>query len=82
MAFSGELGKAGFTAERIMTKATVTLEPVDGKPTVSSSHLEMSAKIPGIDRAKFDEIADGAKAGCPISRLLHTTLSLEATLEA
>jgi osmotically inducible protein OsmC len=80
MAFSGELGKAGFTAERITTRATVTIEPVDGKPTVSGSHLEMSAKIPGIDAAKFAEIAAGAKAGCPISRLLHTNITLEAKL--
>ena len=81
MAFSGELGKAGFTPERVTTKATVTLEPVNGAPTVSSSHLEMSAKIPGIDRAKFDEIAAGAKAGCPISRLLTARITLDATLE-
>jgi len=81
MAFSGELGKAGITPERITTKATVTIEPVNGAPTVSSSHLEMSAKIPGIDRAKFDEIAAGAKAGCPISRLLNTNITLAATLE-
>jgi osmotically inducible protein OsmC len=82
MAFSGELGKAGFTAAGIRTTATVTLEPVDGKPTVSSSHLVMSARIPGIDRAKFDELAAGAKAGCPISRLLTAKITLDATLEA
>lgn len=82
MAFSGELGKAGFTATSIRTTATVTLEPVDGKPTVSSSHLVMSAKIPGIDRARFDEISAGAKAGCPISRLLTAKITLDATLEA
>lgn len=82
MAFSGDLGKAGFTPTRITTTATVTLEPVDGKATVSASHLVMTAVIPGIDAAKFAEIAAGAKAGCPISRLLNTNISLEATLEA
>ena len=82
MAFSGELGKAGFTADRIVTKATVTIEPVDGKPTVSSSHLEMTARIPGIDAAKFAELAAGAKAGCPISRLLSTNITLDARLDA
>jgi osmotically inducible protein OsmC len=81
MAFSAELGKAGFTPERVTAKATVTLEPVAGIPTVSASHLEMSAKIPGIDRAKFDEIAAGAKAGCPVSRLLTAKITLDATLE-
>lgn len=81
MAFSAELGKAGFTPQRIQTKATVTLEPVNGAPTVSSSHLEMRARIPGIDAAKFAEIANGAKAGCPISRLLNTNITLDAALE-
>ncbi len=81
MAFSAELGKAGFTPKRIQTKATVTLEPVNGAPTVSSSHLEMRASIPGIDAAKFAEIANGAKAGCPISRLLNTNITLDAALE-
>ena len=81
MAFSAELGKAGFTPEHVTTKATVTLEPVNGVPTVHASHLEMSAKIPGIDAAKFAEIAAGAKAGCPISRLLTATITLDAKLE-
>ena len=81
MALSGELGKAGFPPTRITTTATVTLEPVDGKQTVSASHLETAAVVPGIDAAKFAEIAAGAKAGCPISRLLNTNISLDAKLE-
>jgi len=81
MAFSAELGRAGFTPESITTRATVTLEPVDGKPTVKTSALETTAKVPGIDEAKFTEIANGAKAGCPISRLLHTEITLQARLE-
>lgn len=80
MATSAELGKAGFTPTRLSVKATVTLEPVDGKPTVSSSALELSAEIPGIDDARFQAIAAGAKAGCPISRLLQTQITLVATL--
>ncbi len=81
MAFSAELGKAGFPPERISTRATVTLDTVDGKPTVSASHLETSARVPRIDAAKFAEIANGAKAGCPISRLLKTNITLDAKLE-
>ncbi|MEQ1832445.1 MAG: OsmC family protein [Candidatus Eisenbacteria bacterium] len=80
MATSAELGKAGFTPTRLSVKATVTLEPVDGKPTVSSSALELEAVVPGIDDAKFQEIAAGAKAGCPISRLLNTNITLTAKL--
>lgn len=81
MALSGELGKAGFPPTSITTTATVTLEPVDGKQTVSASHLETSVVAPGIDAAKFAEVAAGAKAGCPISRLLNTNISLDAKLE-
>jgi lipoyl-dependent peroxiredoxin len=80
MALSAELGKAGFTPDSIETTAVVTLDLHD-KPTVTKSHLITKAKIPGIDKAKFDEIAAGAKAGCPISRLLAAAeITLDATL--
>lgn len=80
MAFSAELGKAGFTPESIETTAVVTLDMHD-KPTVTKIHLTTKAKIPGIDKAKFDEIAKGAKEGCPISRLLKAAeITLDATL--
>lgn len=81
MAFSAVLGENGFTPERLDATAHVTLEPVDGKPTVSKSHLVLSARIPGIDAAKFEELSQAAKAGCPISRLLNAEVTLEATLE-
>ena len=80
MAASGEMTKAGFPPTRLSVKATVTLEPVDGKPTVSTSALELEAVIPGIDDAKFQELAAAAKAGCPISRLLKTNITLTAKL--
>ena len=80
MALSADLGKAGFPPQRLSVHATVTLEPVDGKPTVSSSALELEAWVPGIDDAKFQETAAGAKANCPISRLLHTNITLTAKL--
>ncbi|MGD1087458.1 MAG: OsmC family protein [Verrucomicrobiota bacterium] len=82
MAFSAELGKAGFTPASIHTTATITLEKTDAGFTVTESHLDMTAKIPGIDEAKFIAIANGAKAGCPISRLLNTKIILDAKLEA
>jgi osmotically inducible protein OsmC len=80
MAFSAELGKAGFKAEQITTTATVNFEnhPQTGW-TVTKIHLDCIAKIPGIDVAKFAAIADGAKKGCPISRLLAAA---EITLDA
>jgi lipoyl-dependent peroxiredoxin len=82
MAFSAELGKAGFKPEFISATATVTLEMLPTGPTVTESHLDMTAKIPGIDQAKFIAIANGAKAGCPISRLLNAKVTLDAKLEA
>lgn len=81
MAFSAELGRAGFTPESIFTTATVTLDKTDAGFTVTESNLEMTAKIPGIDAEKFTAIADGAKAGCPISRLLNAKIFLNAKLE-
>ena len=79
MALSAELGKAGITPQSIETTAAVTLETVDGKPTVTRSHLTVIGRVPGIDSAKFLQIAEGAKAGCPISRLLRAEITMEAT---
>jgi osmotically inducible protein OsmC len=81
MAFSAELGKAGLTPQSIDTTATVTLEKSDAGFSVTQSHLEVTARIPGADQAKVLEIANGAKAGCPISRLLKANITMEAKLE-
>lgn len=82
MALSADLEKAGMMPERVDTTAAVTLETVDGKPTVSKSHLTVKAKVPGADRAKFMEVANGTKVGCPISRLLKAEITMDATLES
>lgn len=80
MALSAELQKAGFTADSVATSATVTLENHPQTSwTVTKIHLETVAKVPSITAAKFAEIANGAKAGCPISRLLKAA---EITLDA
>jgi len=81
MAFSAELGKAGITPESIATTATVTLEKTDAGFTVTESHLDVIAKIPGVDKSKALEIANGAKAGCPISRLLTAKITMDATIQ-
>jgi len=81
MAFSAELGRAGLVPESIRTTATITLEKTDAGFGVTESHLDMTAKIPGLDEAKFTAIANSAKAGCPISRLLNARISLDAKLE-
>jgi osmotically inducible protein OsmC len=82
MALSADLAKAGFTPQRVEATAAVTLHTVDGKPTVTKSHLSVKANVPGIDPAKFQEIANGAKEGCPISRLLKAEITMDATLES
>jgi osmotically inducible protein OsmC len=81
MALSGALGEAGFKPERLEAIAEVSLDNVAVTGwTVTASHLILTAKIPGIDAAKFDEIAAKAKANCPISRLLNATVTLTAKL--
>ena len=82
MAFSAELGKAGITPESIHTTATITMDKTDAGWTVTESHLDVAAKIPGVDPAKFTAAANAAKAGCPISRLLKANVTMDARLEA
>ena len=78
MKLSFNLNKAGFTADTIDTKCDITLDPEKGE--ITFSHLTVTAKVPGIDKAKFDELVADAKANCPISKLLNTTVTYEATL--
>jgi osmotically inducible protein OsmC len=80
MALSGQLGNAGMTADSIDTKATVTLEKTDAGFSITSVHLDVQARIPGADQAKFDEAAQNAKKGCPVSRVLNTKITMDAKL--
>ena len=82
MALSAELQKAGFIADSVATSATVTLENHPQTSwTVTKIHLDTVAKVPSITADKFAEIANGAKAGCQISRLLKAAeISLDAKL--
>jgi osmotically inducible protein OsmC len=80
MAFSMILGLANFTPDKIETKATVTLEKVGDGFEVTASDLEMTASIPGIDEATFQDLAGKAKEGCPISKLLNAKITLKASL--
>ena len=80
MAFSAELGGAGYTPESVETSAAVTLGKDDTGFAVTNVDLVMKAKIPGISEEEFQSIAAKAKAGCPISKLLKAAISLDATL--
>ncbi|MFQ4150470.1 OsmC family peroxiredoxin [Arthrobacter sp. LAPM80] len=80
MAFSNELSTAGHAAEYVNTSAAVTFVPGTG---ITTSHLTLATKIPGISQEDFDTIANAAKAGCPVSAALAgIEITLEATLEA
>jgi osmotically inducible protein OsmC len=80
MALSLILGEAKLTATQMDTTADVTLEQVEGGYAITASHLTLKAKIPGTDNATFQELAAKAKAGCPVSKLLKTEITLDATL--
>lgn len=81
MATAAALGRAGFTPDQLATTATLTLEQVSGNWTITTVELQMTAKVPGIDAKKFDEIANDAKQNCPVSRVLNAKISLNAKLE-
>ncbi|HEY5913975.1 MAG TPA: OsmC family protein [Verrucomicrobiae bacterium] len=80
MALSAQLGNAGLIPEKIATTATVTFENRDQGWTVTESHLEVSATVPGATPETFAKLAQDAKTGCPVSRLLNTTISMDAKL--
>ena len=81
MALSKILGDAGFTATEMNTKAEITLEKQGDGFAITKSHLILRAKIPGIDAAKFKELAGMAEKGCPVSKVLNAQISLDAALD-
>jgi lipoyl-dependent peroxiredoxin len=80
MALSLILGEAKLTAEQMDTSANVTLEQVEGGYAITAVHLTLKAKVPGADQASFEELANKAKAGCPVSKLFKAEITLDATL--
>jgi osmotically inducible protein OsmC len=82
MALSAQLGEVGLKAESIRATATVTLEKLESGFAVTSSHLDVRARIPGADAAKFETAANNAKQGCPISKLLNAKITMEAKLDS
>jgi osmotically inducible protein OsmC len=81
MAFSGQLGTASLTPTQLETNATLTFEKTDAGWTVTAIHLAVAGTVPGADDATFQRLAANAKKDCPISRLLNTTITLEAKLQ-
>lgn len=82
MALSAQLGEARLVPQSLETQATLTLDKTDAGWTVTSIHLQVTGRVPGADAQTFQQRAAAAKANCPISRLLNTTITLDAKLEA
>ena len=80
MALSGVLGEAGFKPERIETTANLTMEKLDAGWTITKILLDCVGTVPGADAAAFQNAADKAKAGCPVSRVLRADITLQARL--
>ncbi len=82
MAVCAALTREGLKPTRLSTQATVILEQVEAAWTITASHLEMRAVVPGITAERFAEVAADAKANCPVSRVLNLKITLDAQLEA
>jgi len=80
MALAFQLQAGGFTPEELATEAAVSLEKDGDGFRISRSALTLRAKIPGIDQAKFDELASVAEKNCPVSKVLNAEITLDATL--
>ena len=80
MALSLILGEAKLIAELMETFTEVTLEQVEGGYAITAVHLTLKAKIPGADQATFERLANMAKAGCPVSKLLKADITLDTSL--
>ncbi len=81
MALSAQLGNAGKTAESIQTEATVTMDKTDAGFTITAVHLKVRAKVPGASPPDFEQAAEVAKKGCPVSRVLNAQITMETKLE-
>jgi lipoyl-dependent peroxiredoxin len=77
MALSGELGRAGHSAESVETTATVHLDKVEEGFGITRIVLETRARVPGVSDDEFQQLAEGAKKGCPVSRALAAVDSIE-----
>jgi len=77
MALAFALGRAGFTPTKIATSAVVTIESADAGFKITKSALKLEASVPNINQAQFKEIAEGAKAGCPVSKVLNAEITLD-----
>lgn len=81
MALSAQLGNAGLTPDSIKTNATLSLEKLDAGWTITAVHLDVAGKVPKADAATFQKLAEAAKSGCPVSKVLNAKITMSAKLE-
>ena len=81
MALSAQLGTAGLTPDSIKTNATLSLEKLDSGWTITAVHLDVTGKVPKADAATFQKLAEAAKSGCPVSKVLNAKITMSAKLE-
>src|ERR1700759_4949218 len=82
MALSAQLAGAGLTATKLETSCTVSLEKVGDGFSITKSHLDLVAHVPGADKAKFDQAVKNAETGCPVSKLFKAEITVNARLES
>ena len=82
MALSHELSQAGHTVEQVATRAIVSLDKAEGGFAITSVHLDVKAHVPDISADEFARIANAAKDGCPVSKVLNAEISMETQLES
>ena len=82
MALSAQLGAAGLTAESIQTTCAISLEKGADGFSITESHLDLKAKVPGASQEAFDKAVEAAKSGCPVSKLYKTNITLHSSLES
>jgi len=82
MALSAQLGAAGLKADQLATTCTISLEKVGDSFAITESHLDLVGKVPGASQEAFDKAVQAAKAGCPVSKLYNTKITLTSKLES
>ncbi len=82
MALSHQLTEAGLKPDQLTTTASVTVEKKDDGFSITKVHLSVRAKVPGANKESFDKAANAAKVGCPVSKVLNATITMDATLES